>query len=95
MPPRDDGLLIAFKKSKFDLVRKFEMEFFISESDPLMCKQNVALFCVLRQKSSNRLILTVNCHILFNKSRGDIKFAQILLIIRAIRQIMALYGIIK
>lgn len=68
------------------------MNFFLSDDDPLLSKQNVALFCLFRCKASQRLILVVNCHILFSKSRGDIKLAQVSLIMRGIGHIFKLYG---
>ena len=67
------------------------MDFFVSETDPLMNKQNVALFCMLRSKSTGILYLITNCHILFNKSRGDIKFAQVVTIMRGISLILSTY----
>lgn len=68
------------------------MNFYLGEEDSLMNKQNVALFCLLRDKETKRMLLVVNCHILFNKSRGDIKFAQVLIIMRGVRHILQLFG---
>ena len=67
------------------------MNFFV-EGHQLLNKQNVALFTLLKCKQSGHLFLVVNCHLLFNKNRGDTKLLQILFIMKGINQIMELYS---
>ena len=62
------------------------------EGHHLLNKQNVALFTLLKCKQAGHLFLVVNCHILFNKNRGDTKLVQILFIMKAIRHIIELYS---
>ena len=88
LPPRDDGLLTAFKMSKFSLVKRYELEFFLPDH-PLLSKQNVALFLVIESKATKVCYLVINCHLLFNKNRGDIKYCQISLIMRAANIILS------
>lgn len=97
MPPRDDGLLIAYKMEKYRLINKFEIEFYLNNHD-LLDKQNVALLCLLENKETKMMYLIVNCHILFNKNRGDIKYTQINLIMRSIDLLLdqySMFGLIK
>jgi hypothetical protein len=65
------------------------MYFYVSEDHRLLHKQNVAQFMLLQDKERGFYLLTVNCHILFNRNRGDIKIAQIMLIRRAIHLIIS------
>lgn len=67
------------------------MNFFV-EGHHLLNKQNVALFTLLKCKKSGHLFLIVNCHLLFNKNRGDIKLAQVLFIMKGINEITNLYS---
>lgn len=83
---RDDGLLTAYKKDQFSLIAHWSMGFTV-EGCHLLNKPNVTLFVLLKCKKTQQLILTVNCHVLFNKNRGDIKFFQISLMMKAIRAI--------
>ena len=82
---------MAWKVLRFELVRRFDMNFFI-EGHNLLNKQNVALFILLKCKKSGHLFLVVNCHILFNKNRGDTKLVQILFIMKGINEIINLYS---
>jgi len=50
------------------------------------------LFTLLRSKKTQQLYLVVNCHILFNKNRGDIKFIQTSLIMQGIREVAGRYS---
>lgn len=88
--PRDDGLLSAYRTDKFTLLRKFEMDFYI-KNDPIISTQNVAQFMLLESKTSGKILLSVNCHLLFNRDRGDTKFFQAALIMSAITEIQKLY----
>jgi len=87
LPPRVDGLLTAFKMSKFSLLKKYELEFFLPDH-PILNKQNVALFLLLESRETGVCYLVVNCHLLFNKNRGDIKYCQAALIMRTANLIL-------
>lgn len=60
------------------------MEFYLSETHPLLNKENVCLISLLRHKHTKKYVLAANCHILFNINRGDIKTMQICVIRRAV-----------
>jgi hypothetical protein len=77
-----DGLLTAYNPHKFEFVKKWHITFWLDETHPVLNKFNVALYVLLRQKSTNKYFLFINCHILFNVNRGDIKLTQIMLIRR-------------
>jgi mRNA deadenylase 3'-5' endonuclease subunit Ccr4 len=67
------------------------MNFYI-DGHHILNKQNVALFTLLKCKKTGHLYLVVNCHLLFNKNKGDIKFVQVLLIMKGIHKIFELYS---
>lgn len=78
----------AYKTDKFDLQSSYSLEFWgEKEDDELLQTQNVCLFTLLRCKSSKKLFLTTNNHLLFNRDRGDIKLLQIWLIKQSIEAI--------
>jgi len=93
-PPRFDGLLTAFSPEKFSFVRSLTMTFQLDEGEPhpLLDKQNVALFTILRSVQTKKLILFINCHVLYNQNRGDIKILQLSLIRRAADLIKGAYN---
>lgn len=67
------------------------MEFF-KEGDDILSVQNVALFSLLKSKKSGRKVLIANCHLLFNRDRGDIKLFQAALIMAGIREISSKFS---
>ena len=90
LEPRVDGLLTAFKKDKFELVYFYTMHFYYPDLSPLLDRQNIATFTILKDITKQpdtlkELFLVVNTHIQYNNKRGDIKVTQILLIIKAIK----------
>ncbi len=80
----------AYNKNRFKLLRKFELDFYIKD-DPILSTQNVAQFLLLESKATGKLFLSANCHLLFNRDRGDTKFFQAALIMSAIAEIQKLY----
>ena len=72
-----EGCAIIYKKNKFVLEKKFYVEFNISTNSLIYCKQNVAVFALLKSKANEQKILFSCTHLLFNKNRGDIKLGQI------------------
>ena len=75
-------------------MENFEMEFFHA-NDSILSAQNVAYFLVLKSKFSQNMFLSVNCHLNFNRDRGDIKLYQAGLIMAAIAEIQQKYGNIE
>ncbi len=71
--------------------KKYELGFFLKDDD-LLSAQNVALFAMLRSKQTNQLVLTANCHLLFDRARGDIKLAQAALIMGTLRLIASRFN---
>lgn len=94
---RSDGLAILFRKSKFELIDYKYIEFKIEEREhPLLTKDNVAMFTVLRIKSDDpamkkKLIIVSNIHVLFNENRGDIKITQMYLALKSLYLISQKY----
>ena len=75
----------------FNKEKEFYLEFNLTNST-IYCKQNVALFVILRNTNNdNDLYLIVCTHLLFNKNRGDIKLGQIYQITKSIQKIKKLY----
>ena len=92
LDPRIDGLLTAYKKSRFELIANFSMNFWAPEVSQLLARQNVALLTLLRDTAGQReYYLVANIHVLFSENRGDIKLVQILLTLRAIKLIKLSY----
>ena len=59
----------------------------MSDSHPVLNKQNVGQILLLRHKATSSYVLAANCHILYNINRGDIKTAQIYLLRRSIEMV--------
>jgi len=66
------------------------MEFF-AKGDSILSVQNVALFSLIRSKQTKELFLLANCHLLFNRDRGDIKLFQAALIMAGLKEISKQY----
>lgn len=66
------------------MVSKWKLGFFVHKDHPILNKQNVSLFLLLRSNETSNYYLVINCHVLYNNNRGDIKTAQISLIRRTI-----------
>lgn len=80
-----DGCAIFFKESKFELVKCNPVEYFVPQVD-VLDRDNVALMLLLRMKSTklknpDNLLCIATTHLLFNPRRGDIKFAQLMLLL--------------
>lgn len=65
---------------------------FYQANDSVLSAQNVAYFLVLKSKQSGNHFLSANCHLNFNRDRGDIKLYQVALIMAAIAQIQQKYS---
>lgn len=62
------------------------MEFYL-KGDDILNVQNVALFSLLSSKKTGRKVLLANCHLLFNRDRGDVKLFQAALVMSGIKEI--------
>ena len=52
-----EGCAIIYKKNKFLLEKKFYVEFNISTNSLIYCKQNVAVFALLKSKANEQKII--------------------------------------
>ncbi|XP_053207826.1 protein angel homolog 2-like [Panonychus citri] len=92
-----DGCAFFYKTSKFTLLDKIELEFYRCDLTSLLNRDNIAIIGVLKpliQSSngtngldSNRLIVATT-HLLFNPSRGDVKLAQLRLLLAELDQLI-------
>lgn len=85
-----DGCSILFKKSKFQLQGLLELEMNRSDVSHLLDRDQVALVVKLRPNcpigtNATNLIIA-NTHLLFNPKRGDIKLAQLRLLLAEIQR---------
>ncbi|XP_058246802.1 protein angel homolog 2 isoform X2 [Hemibagrus wyckioides] len=81
-----DGCMVAFKKSCFTLFSSHAVEFF-RHGIPILDRDNVGLIVVLKPvgaSGSDRNICVVTTHLLYNPRRGDIKLAQLALLLAEI-----------
>ena len=80
----------AYNTKRFKLLRKFDLDFYI-ENDHILSTQNVAQFLLLESRITGKKFLSANCHLLFDRDRGDTKYFQAALIMSAITEIQKLY----
>lgn len=55
-------------------------------------EDNVALFSLLKDRDNNKYFLICNTHLLYNSSKNDIKFCQIMIIYKAFSTILQNFG---
>eukprot|EP01125_Pyxidicula_operculata_P019327 TRINITY_DN7004_c0_g1_i1.p1 TRINITY_DN7004_c0_g1~~TRINITY_DN7004_c0_g1_i1.p1 ORF type:complete len:253 (-),score=30.68 TRINITY_DN7004_c0_g1_i1:49-807(-) len=82
-----DGCGLFFKKSKFKLLKKFELEFNELSEDKLLqsgkdngygyLTNNVAQIALLESKENNKKLWVVNTHIFWDPSKAHIKLMQV------------------
>ncbi|XP_017479908.1 PREDICTED: protein angel homolog 2-like [Rhagoletis zephyria] len=89
--PSQDGCSILFKRDKFIFKDSREVEFNRRDISNLLDKDNVALLVKLNpigfnNKSTDTDLVIANTHLLFNPKRGDIKIAQLRLLLAEIQQ---------
>ena len=98
-----DTALTLFDSRRLELVQKYHIDFGI-ECNKNYNKTNafsegmyypgVALFLILKDiKYPQKLILSVNTHLLFNMRHGHVKFAMIVLIFKAINELKQRFDI--
>ncbi|KAG7394236.1 RNA exonuclease ngl2 [Phytophthora boehmeriae] len=76
-----DGCAIFIKKSKCRIVSSHPIEYFV-EDDPVLNRHNIALAAVVETIERNsgstpKRFVVANTHLLFNPGRGEIKIAQL------------------
>ncbi|XP_053370799.1 protein angel homolog 2 isoform X1 [Clarias gariepinus] len=84
-----DGCMIAFKKSHFTLSSLHPVEFF-RQGIQILDRDNVGLIVVLKpalESGLDRSICVVTTHLLYNPRRGDIKLAQLALLLAEISRV--------
>lgn len=81
--------MVAFKKSRFTLFSSHPVEYF-RKGIPILDRDNVGLIVVLKPvgvSGSECNICVVNTHLLYNPRRGDIKLAQLALLMAEISRV--------
>ncbi|XP_060770188.1 protein angel homolog 2 isoform X3 [Neoarius graeffei] len=84
-----DGCMVAFKKSRFTLFSSHPVEYF-RQGIPVLDRDNVGLIVVLKPvgaSGSECNVCVVNTHLLYNPRRGDIKLAQLALLLAEIGRV--------
>lgn len=80
---KPDGCAICFKHSKFSLLSANPVEFYRPDV-PLLDRDNVGLVLLLRPKvprTTCPVVCVANTHLLYNPRRGDIKLAQLAMLL--------------
>ena len=82
---KEDGCMIAWKEPDFKLIKKYFIRFNTNDGSNIYCKNNVGLFVILEKNDT--LFLVCCTHILYNRTRGDIKVGQIYQLMKCIDEI--------
>lgn len=87
---KPDGCAVCFKRDRFSLVSCQPVEFY-RRGVPLLDRDNVGLVLLLRPRGpappSARGLCVANTHLLYNPRRGDIKLAQLALLLAEISRV--------
>ncbi|XP_016533354.1 protein angel homolog 2 isoform X1 [Poecilia formosa] len=92
---KPDGCAITFKSSRFSLVSSTPVEFH-RRGDALLNRDNVGMVVVLQpntgaaQSNASYSICVANTHLLYNPRRGDIKLAQLAILLAEIGRLSRL-----
>uniref|UniRef100_A0A8C2B4Q4 Angel homolog 2 (Drosophila) n=1 Tax=Cyprinus carpio TaxID=7962 RepID=A0A8C2B4Q4_CYPCA len=89
---KPDGCAVVFKRERFSLVSCHPVEYF-RRGIPLLDRDNVGLIVLLRPidpHSSLTNICVANTHLLYNPRRGDIKLAQLAVLLAEISRVAQL-----
>lgn len=85
-----DGCSILFKKNKFQLQDRVDIEFNRRDISHLLDKNQVALIVKLRPIGTDKItdtnLIVANTHLIFNPRRGDIKLAQLRLLLAELQR---------
>uniref|UniRef100_A0A3Q0RZH4 Protein angel homolog 1 n=1 Tax=Amphilophus citrinellus TaxID=61819 RepID=A0A3Q0RZH4_AMPCI len=91
---KPDGCAVSFKTSRFSLLSSNPVEFFRT-GDSLLDRDNVGLVVLLQpnhgiNQSNPSFICVANTHLLYNPRRGDIKLAQLAIMLAEINRLSRL-----
>lgn len=92
---KPDGCAVIFKTSRLSLLSSNPVEFF-RPSDALLDRDNVGLVLLLQpndgvaRSDPSAFICVANTHLLYNPRRGDIKLAQLAILLAEIRRLSRL-----
>ncbi|XP_018538428.1 protein angel homolog 2 isoform X2 [Lates calcarifer] len=92
---KPDGCAIIFRSSRLSLISSNPVEFF-RPGDTLLDRDNVGLVVLLRpnngvsQSDPSAFICVANTHLLYNPRRGDIKLAQLAILLAEINRLSRL-----
>ncbi|XP_054879975.1 protein angel homolog 2 isoform X2 [Poeciliopsis prolifica] len=92
---KPDGCAITFKSSRFSLVSSTPVEFY-RRGDALLDRDNVGMVVVLQpnagaaRSDASCSICVANTHLLYNPRRGDIKLAQLAILLAEIGRLSRL-----
>lgn len=82
---KHDGCATFVNASKFQLEESIPIKYYHPGSGGILDRDNVALIVKLKPLSghveSNRRLFIANTHLLFNPRRGDIKLAQVMILL--------------
>ncbi|XP_077409553.1 protein angel homolog 2 [Vanacampus margaritifer] len=82
---KPDGCAVAFKSSRLSLLSSNPVEFF-RPGDALLDRDNVGLVVLLRPTgaAADDFVCVANTHLLYNPRRGDVKLAQLAILLAEI-----------
>lgn len=92
---KPDGCAVTFKASRFSLLSSNPVEFF-RPGDALLDRDNVGLVVQLRPNGAvdgsdpSSFVCVANTHLLYNPRRGDIKLAQLAILLAEINRLSRL-----
>eukprot|EP00064_Thunnus_orientalis_P023473 superscaffoldBa00008903_g23717 len=92
---KPDGCAVIFKTSRLSLLSSNPVEFF-RPGDALLDRDNVGLVVLLRPNAAaarsdpSAFICVANTHLLYNPRRGDIKLAQLAILLAEIKRLSRL-----
>ncbi|KAM4522173.1 protein angel homolog 2 isoform 2-T2 [Odontesthes bonariensis] len=89
---KPDGCALSFKTSRFSLLSSTPVEFF-RHGDALLDRDNVGLVVLLQpndgvsRSDPSSFVCVANTHLLYNPRRGDIKLAQLAILLAEINRL--------
>ncbi|KAL3052128.1 hypothetical protein OYC64_004811 [Pagothenia borchgrevinki] len=92
---KPDGCAVIFKSSRLSLLSSNPVEY-LQRGDALLDRDNVGLVLLLRpkdarsQSDASSFICVANTHLLYNPRRGDIKLAQLAILLAEINRLSRL-----
>ncbi|XP_076873386.1 protein angel homolog 2 [Brachyhypopomus gauderio] len=91
---KPDGCAVVFKRERFSLLSRHPVEYF-QRGIPLLDRDNVGLILLLQPvepSASTRSVCVANTHLLYNPRRGDIKLAQLAMLLAEISRVAGQAG---